>query len=474
MSKNYKNVLIGIVSLVLVIACGLFSINKIGIKDGAMFTASLVLTVVIIVLAKKEVKKAIYLFIIAMPILVTARKLFYLDLIFLKLNFESLIIIVLFVFNFNKIKDKISKSIESNKSSRWILYSIILFVLSSYISVIFSTSIVESLQLTTTSIMLPTILLAIIVGVFEKNDIKNIIYSLVICVNFSCLYGFMQAVGVGLDLQLLKESREYVTYGYHNSNIFVIICMMVYPLLLNELLYKKNSVKEKIFLIISILLQSGAMFITFSRGAWLTLAMVCVAILFSKKYKFIFAGIFILGLVASPFVLPKIMSRGESNEHFLQNTSNTARVQSIVTSVEIIKNNPYGVGFGEFNKNFREYVVDGYLSIDQDLREKMSAPLYSLESAHNFFLNTGVELGALALISIIVLLILKLKECVVNYSDNRAPFIAISMFIFLGLTTGIEINHKGVLTNTYIFWILLGLIYLNNNTTLGSTDNKNL
>ena len=36
------------------------------------------------------------------------------------------------------------------------------------------------------------------------------------------------------------------------------------------------------------------------------------------------------------------------------------------------------------------------------------------------------------------------------------------IFVFIGLTTGIELNHKGVLTNTYIMWILFAMISVNN------------
>lgn len=270
----------------------------------------------------------------------------------------------------------------------------------------------------------------------------------------------VQVLGIGLSLNVIKKSREYLTFGYHNVNIFVNIALLVYPLLLSELLYKNTDKKEKIFLIGSLLLQTGSIFITFSRGAWLALAMVTVAIFFSKKYKVIFAVMMVTGLLLGNLLLPSILSRGSGNQSFLVNTSNTARILSIYTSKEIMMDNIYGVGFGNFNQKYRNYVISGYLNINEQERMQMSTPLYTLEHAHNFFLNIGVELGIFALIAVILVFFERIMVCIRNFDDNRDFLISILMFIFIGLTTGIELNHKGVITNMYILWILFGLVTL--------------
>ena len=258
------------------------------------------------------------------------------------------------------------------------------------------------------------------------------------------------------------KAREFITFGYHNVNIFVNIALMVFPLLLNEILYKKNNFKEKIFLIFSALLQIGCIFVTFSRGAWLALGLVVVLVLFSKKYRYLFLAIVVSAALISPVALPKIMGRGNSSVHFLQNTSNTARVFSILVSKNVMIDNIYGVGYGRFNELYRENVSDAYMSIDYELRKNITAPLYSLEHAHNFFLNIGVELGLFSFVSIIAIFIYGLIGSIKNYKTNRGIFISLVIFIFIGLTTGIELNHKGVITNTYILWILLSMLVINN------------
>lgn len=455
--KDKKQYLKWLLISIFVAVCGLLSVKAVGIKDGVTFTLSLIITIYIIFNAKKNIKRCMYIFIMSMPILVTARKLFYIDLFIIKLNFESIIILYLFIINFKKIKLKIRELFERYKK---LFYFIILFCFSSYISIIFSTDFISSLELTTTSILVPVLLGGLALSVFSKDDIKKIIYSLIVSVNFSCLYGLLQLVGIGLSIDAIKSSREMITFGYHNVNIFVNIVLMVFPLLLSEFLYKKNTNKEKIFLILSAILQAGCIFITFSRGAWLALGMVVILILFSKKYRYAFLSIIIVGGLISPFILPKIMGRGDSSSHFLENTSNTARVLSIIASKNIMLDNIFGVGYGNFNESYRLNADEAYMSINYEVRKNMVTPLYSMEHAHNLFLNTGVELGILAMISILAIFIIQLKNCISNYGESRGIFVSLVLFIFIGITTGIQFNHKGVVTNTYILWLLFSLIIL--------------
>lgn len=466
---NGKNILKLIILAIVTTICGIFSFKSLGMKDGATFTLSVVLTIIIISLSIKDIKKAIYLFIIAMPILVTARKGLYLDFFIMKLNFESIIIVFLVAANIKRIGLKFNERLQ-DKRSKLYMYSLILFVLGSYISCFFSKNYLDSIKLTTTSVLIPILLGILVTSIFNKKDIKNIVYSLILSVNLSCLYGGIQILGIGLSLSAIKGARGELTFGYHNVNIFVNIALMVFPLLLNELLYKKNDTKTKIFLILSLLLQGAAIFLTFSRGAWLALGIAGILVLFSRKYKYVFIGITILALVAMPYALPKVLGRGDSSAHFLTNTSNTARMLSIVTSKEIMKDNIFGVGFGNFNSYYSENSADAYLTINYELRKYMVAPLYTMEHAHNFFLNIGVELGIVSLISIIVIFINKIKKSIKNYSTNRGIFVALMLFIFIGLTTGIELNHKGVITNTYILWILFSMISINNEKELTIND----
>lgn len=441
--------------------CSIWAVNKVGIKDGATFVMSLILTISVITLARKNIKHSLYLFIISLPILVTARKLLYLDIYILKLNFESILIIYFLILCYGDIIKKVRLLINDKKLNRLFLYSIVFFIIASYISCIFSTDFRDSLALTTTSILVPIILLFLVVTIFDKSDIKMIIYSLIISINLSCLYGIFQILGIGLSFDAIRSAKNLLTFGYHNVNIFVNIALMVYPFLLSELLYKKTTKFEKIFLIISILLQTGSIFITFSRGAWLALAMVCVAIFFSNRYRLIAIMAVVVGAIVVSLMIPTIINRGNEGQKFLENTSNTARIFAIYTSKEIIQDNILGVGYGKFNENYRNYVIDGYYNIKEGERKQINVPLYTLDHPHNFLLAIGTELGIVALISIVLIFAERIWRSAERFNDNRAIFISILIFLFIGLTTGIELNHRGVITNTYLLWIFFGLITIN-------------
>lgn len=456
---------------VILLAIGIMLVSKLGIKDGITVTGSIGAVIIIILQSKKDIKKSIYLFIIAMPILVTARKAFYLDLGLIKLNFESIIIIYLFVFNYKSIINKL-KSISTTKSGKIFIKCMIFLLIASYASCFYSKHIMESIALNTTSILVPTLFMITIIGIFNKGDIKRIVYSLIVCVNLSCFYGFMQMFNIGTSLSAIKDAREYITFGYHNTNIFVVVALLIYPLLLNELLYKKNNKKEKLFLIVSLMVETIALLATFSRGAWLALGLAFMFILFSKKYRVVFGVISIVAILSASTLLPYIMSRGGSTESGpLTNQSTTARIQSISTSTIIMKENILGVGYGEFNNAYRDHSLEGYMAIPEEIRHKMRSPFYTLENAHNFFLHIGVELGLGVLVAIILIFFNRIMACLKNYKDNRGIFIAMGIFIFIGMTTGIELNHKGVLTSTYILWAIFALITLN---SIDDNENKEI
>lgn len=455
--KNKKNILTLCLLFIITIVIGIFSVKEIGIKDGGTFTLSVASVFLTLILMRYDFKKAVYLYIISMPILVTARKVLYLDLFFIKLNFESIVILALFIFNFKEIYENLKVRYKENSR---IFKLIGLFVLFSLISVIFARNFGDTLGFTVTSVIVPILLGIIILTTFEKKDLKYIAYALGFSVNLSCLYGMVQLLGIGFDLETIKNSRDALSFGYHNGNIFVNIALMVFPLLMNYLLYEKTSRKEKVFLILSLGLQALSIFLTFSRGAWLGLAICVFLILISKKYKYICISLVIIGLVASPFVLPKILGRGDSSAHFLENTSNTARILAAMTSKDIMKNNLFGVGYGNFNSYYRANAANSYLGFDEGLRVNVITPLYTMEHAHNFFLNIGVEGGIISLILMVLIFANRIKETIKSYSINRGIFVSIMLFLFIGLTTGIVLNHKGVVTNTYIMWILFAMINL--------------
>lgn len=100
--------------VILVISCimgGVFY-KSLGKKDTAMLVFATVALLYAIYLIKIDVKKSIMFFIILLPVFVTARKAIFFDFLFFKISYESIYIMILFIFNITKIlkfKDSIIK-----------------------------------------------------------------------------------------------------------------------------------------------------------------------------------------------------------------------------------------------------------------------------------------------------------------------------------------------------------------------------
>ena len=205
MNKKYSSIIISIALIIFVALIGLFSVKNLGVKDGAMITLSAILVIFIVMLSKKNFKASICLFIISMPILVTARKVFYYDFLIFKFTLETIIILFFAVIGWRDIKNFLLNNLNKSKTVRIFSYSLIALLISSYVSVIFSTNKIDSLRLTNVSILVPILLLIIIISVFKKEDVKYLVYSLIISINLSCLYGLVQAAGLGLSLSAIKN-----------------------------------------------------------------------------------------------------------------------------------------------------------------------------------------------------------------------------------------------------------------------------
>jgi O-antigen ligase len=427
--------------------------------DLAMISASTFLLLIALGLIKGNEKISLLIFILSLPILVTARKYCYFDFFIFKITYEAIYITICFIMKFKKIVLTLKKSKVQGKN--YLLYFIISFGVIALNSSIFSQDIKYSLRLTFLSVVVPIMFFIICLTIFKKEDFKKIYYILILNLNFSCMYGMFQAFKNGISLDSLNKNRALLTFGYHNVNIFAAILITITPLLLERILYKKNSVKEKFFLYFSLAIQVVALAITFTRGAWLTFILSIFLILISKKYKKYLLVLSGIGLIVMKPVLQFIISRGTGSVTFLNNPSAVSRIQAIFTDFIIMKKYPFGAGMGNFAELYKEYSVQGYMSIPDFLRWKMIVAPYMLEHPHNLFLEIGVDLGIFAMVLFLIIIIISIVKTIKNYENNRGFFVSIVTFSFMAVMTGSELNHKGVISGTLILFLIIALVEIN-------------
>jgi O-antigen ligase len=436
--------------------------RQLGIKDGAMTVLATFLLAMELYLIKVDKKSSLLLFIASFPILVTARKLFYLDILFIKVNYEALYIIIFLIMDFKSITAAIKRSLrKEGKLNYNFLIALGFLIVFAVNSSFFSENLNDSLGDAFISIIIPAAFMLTAIANLKREDKKSVFYALIFGTNLSCVYGFVQILTSGLSFSQISHNRAFITFGYHNVNIFGGILLLTLPLLFEVILYEKSTKKEKLYVYISLAINTVAAMLTYTRGVWLSFLMIAFIMLISKKYRLLIIIASALGVLVARPALSFILSRGSSyNTSLLTNESSVARIQSIFASLKMMLQYPFGIGGGNFAEMYEKFFQQGYLFMPEVVRNQITATSNLLESAHNLWLQIGVEFGIICLLSFIVILVNRIKVCFKDYSYNRGIFTAIIVFIMYSTLTGIEFNHKGVITGTLIIWLIFGLNFL--------------
>lgn len=457
LKEYYKLISVSFISSFIIT---IFFFRKLGVKNSAMIFAGLFFLIIDIYLIRKDKQKSILLFLLLMPIFITVRRVCYFDFFFIKVTFETIYVTILFILSFGDVCKTIKNMFTSNKQLEYkFIFLVMIFLLFCINSSFFATDIMGSLSEVYIGLLTPIMLMLTFITYFNREDKYKLYYILIAALNFSCIYGYVQLLPRGLSLSAIKSNRIFLTFGFHNVNIFAGILVTVLALLLEMILYKKNTKKEKLFLYLSFLNYTLAILITFTRGAWLSFIIVVFLSLISKKYRKIIYIACIPALIIAKPAFSYIINRGTSTS-FLNNESAVARMQSIFTDIIMMKNYPFGIGGGNFGEVYKKFSFQGYLLMPENIRFNSTAAHYPLEHAHNLLLQIGVEFGIVAAIIFVILIINRFRASFIDFNYNRGAFNSVAIYSIFSLVTGNEFNHKGVITGTLIIFIIFGVLQL--------------
>lgn len=460
--RAFKLTRVHIINLFILIvfssAISLLNFSRLGVKDSGMLFMATALITVAIYLAFKDKKKSLLLFIISLPILVTARKAFYFDFLIFKITYETIYVSFIFILSFKDILEWCKSLYNSqNKTTLNFIIYVGIFGVFAINSSIFSLDIMRSLGYTFISVIVPIMFMLCVIIIFKREDINSIYYALFIQISFSSLYGFYQVFSNGKSL----SDRSVLTFGYHNVNIYAGLVILLIPFMMEMFFYGKRKIRERVLLGGILLLNTFALYITFTRGALLAFLISVPIIFISKRYKWILYGIGALGIVAAKPGFSYIVRRGTSTSLF-SNESTIARIQSLFTSGKIFESLPFGVGAGNFAEFYKAFSIKGYLAMPEGFRTGILVASYNLEAAHNLWLQILVELGIVCAVVFLVIIINRLKLSIKNFRSNRPAIGAILAYLVFSMLTGVEFEHKGVITITLVIWLIFGIIEINN------------
>ena len=239
----------------------------------------------------------------------------------------------------------------------------------------------------------------------------------------------VSVVGVGQYLFGLAELRWVdasrfgdiggrVTSFFSNPNILAVYLLLYFPLSLNAIFSSKSAVRLRVFYVIATILGAACLVFTWSRGAWLGLALevVLFLLLHSKRSRKILCFLPLM-LLAIP-LLPsnfkgRLYSIGDLGESSIR-----YRLLTWQGAWKMLGKHPFGIGVGEraWRAVFPHYAVSGTARVMH---------------AHNVFLQVAAELGVVG-IFVFFLLIAKVLLCGLQ-KRNIAPLLALSGVLLMGM-----------------------------------------
>ena len=210
------------------------------------------------------------------------------------------------------------------------------------------------------------------------------------------------------------------------------------------------STGKRIYYIAVAILNTGALVLTWTRGAWVALIIAAVAALIVKGVRTSqLLLIPLLALPLVPFVLPAAIRERLFSIVNLEDTSIQSRLSIWRSSLSMLRDRLFiGVGVGEqaFREEFAKYAEDS-----------VSAP-----HSHNLFLEIACEAGVFALLLIVILIVVRLRHRIsyakyVRISELGTISTASSVTLFALFTFGMTDYVWYSSSMQFLFWFVFGL-----------------
>ena len=295
------------------------------------------------------------------------------------------------------------------------------------------------------------VLLYFIVIEFDKKFKEKISYLLLFSGGIFVLLGFIQyffypslanLFYLGWDEHLYRMFSSFLDPNF--AGAFFVLYFLYTFVFIKKFIEKKDIRKTLIVLLFS-LLSVSAVYLTYSRSAFLMLILSIIVLLFLlRKKRLIFFAIGVMFLLV--FLAPR--SFKSEGTDLLRMTSSYERISSVQAAVNIFTKSPViGVGFNAYR-----YALNRYANMDNSVWQVT----HSGGGTDNSFLFVLATTGVIGLISYFFLMYKIFKLGKDNLKKNSFSIILISSII------GLSIDSLFVNSLFFVFimewmWILAGL-----------------
>lgn len=277
---------------------------------------------------------------------------------------------------------------------------------------------------------------------------KNIYYFLVASGSLVLAGGFLQfffypdirnLYYLGWDEHLYRLFSSFLDPNFAGA-FFVLYLILIFVLYLKE---KKRSIFSH-YLLVAILLSIIAIALTFSRAAYIMLAVGLLILWFLKRDPKVFLVILIS--IFAILISLKVVLHSEGT-NILRTASGNSRIDSVNKALVIFKDNPVlGVGFDAYRYAQRRY---GFINEDKRL-------IHSAAGTDNSFLFVLATSGIIGLLGFMSLIYNLLKLSLVNLRNNSLSIVLFASIISLCINS-FFLNSLFYPPIMLWLWILAGL-----------------
>jgi O-antigen ligase len=286
----------------------------------------------------------------------------------------------------------------------------------------------------------------------SRYKLYLLIALLIISASLTSLYGVYQYVGgsatteAWVDTTMFEDIQSRVGSTFSNPNILGEYLIMMIPLALSLLWYRKKLVYKGIFVAI-IGLLGLCIVLTFSRGAWLGLMVALVGFSVIKdKRLFVLC---IIALFIAPFVLPPSVMHRFTSIGNLADTSSSYRMSILLGSLRMAQDfwiTGIGLGSLAFKAIYPKYSL---------------AAAYALHS-HNVYIQVILEMGIAGAFMFMLIILVFVRATLARQSKGKDIFLSTVMlaacagvigYLVQGLVENIWYNYRILQT----FWVVLAL-----------------
>lgn len=235
----------------------------------------------------------------------------------------------------------------------------------------------------------------------REKDFDKLLYPLLFASLFAvviCFLSFIPTIGAWANSYKFVSDHRAGGLLSNPMPLAHSYGMLTLVLMGPILLYTKNDFRKNKLWLASTLVTGLAVFLTFTRGVWIGLAVGLVAMAFLINWKM---GLKILGSVVLAFILLfTVVTPFRERVLFSFNPEKTYDSERIIiwkTNLLIFKENPLlGIGYSENSRRIREYYNKSGVPAD-----------FKLEShAHNQYIHFLAGTGILGLLAYLVMIFL--------------------------------------------------------------------